>query len=143
MISLVLDASVAVKWAFPGANEPLTAEALRLVERYKDGEVDFIVPDVFWAEMGNVLWRGVRRGSWSRIDVENCISDFAARDFTTVSSLMLLPEALQIAFVYDRNIYDCLYAALAVQARAELITGDERLANALAARFPVKWLGAF
>jgi predicted nucleic acid-binding protein len=30
-----------------------------------------------------------------------------------------------------------------VQSGAELITADERLANALAARFPVKWLGSF
>jgi predicted nucleic acid-binding protein len=132
-----------VKWAFPALDEPLTAEALRLVERYRDGEIDFIVPDVFWAEIGNVLWTGARQGRWSRIDAERSIADFAARDFVTVSSPILLPEALQIAFVYDRNIYDCMYAALAVQARADLITADERLANALAARFPVKWLGAF
>jgi predicted nucleic acid-binding protein len=29
-----------------------------------------------------------------------------------------------------------------LQAKADLITADERLANAMAARFPVKWLGA-
>jgi predicted nucleic acid-binding protein len=29
-----------------------------------------------------------------------------------------------------------------VQSKCDLITADERLANALAARFPVKWLGA-
>jgi hypothetical protein len=32
---------------------------------------------------------------------------------------------------------------LAVQSKADLVTADERLANALAAHFPVKWLGAF
>ncbi len=143
MITLVLDASVAVKWAFPGAGEPLTSEALGLFQRYKNGEVDFVVPDVFWAELANVLWKGARRGRWSGSDAESTIADFAARDFTTVSSKELLPEGLRIAFAYDRSIYDCLYAALAVEARSDLITADERLANALAARFPVKWLGAF
>jgi hypothetical protein len=29
-----------------------------------------------------------------------------------------------------------------MQSKSDLITADERLANALAARFPVKWLGA-
>jgi predicted nucleic acid-binding protein len=143
LITLVLDASVAVKWAFPDAGEPLTSEALRLLQRYKNGEVDFVVPDVFWADLANVLWKGVRRGRWTRSDAENTVADFTARDFTTVSSNALVPEALRIAFAYDRNIYDCLYAALAVEARVDLITADERLANALAARFPVKWLGAF
>jgi predicted nucleic acid-binding protein len=143
VITLVLDASVAVKWALPAANEPLTNESLRLFQRYRDGDVDFIVPDIFWAELGNVLWKGARRGRWSRSDAENRAADFEARGFTTVSSLALLPEALKIAFGYDRSLYDCLYAALAIQAGVNLITADERLANALAARLPVKWLGAF
>jgi predicted nucleic acid-binding protein len=54
----------------------------------------------------------------------------------------LLPLALQIAILHGRSVYDSLYVALAVEASTELITADERLANALAARFPVKWLGA-
>lgn len=143
MITLILDASVAVKWALPAANEPLTDESLRLFQRYRDGEVDFVVPDIFWVELGNVLWKGARRGRWSRGDAENAAADFEARRFTTVSSIALLSDALRIAFAYDRSLYDCLYAALAVQAGADLITADERLANALAARLPVKWLGAF
>lgn len=143
MKSLVLDASVAIKWAMPLAREPLTDESLRLFKRYVDGEVDFIVPDVFWAEVGNVLWNGTRQRRWRQDEAEAVASDMQARDFKTVSSLGLLPEALRIAFAHDRAVYDCLYVALAVQFKRDLITADERLANALAARFPVKWLGAF
>ncbi len=43
---------------------------------------------------------------------------------------------------FDRTVYDSLYVALAVDSKAELVTVDEKLANALAARLPVKWLGA-
>jgi predicted nucleic acid-binding protein len=39
-------------------------------------------------------------------------------------------------------VYDSLYVALATLTNSQLITADERLANSLAARFPVKWLGA-
>jgi predicted nucleic acid-binding protein len=56
---------------------------------------------------------------------------------------VLLPDALNIAVAHDRSVYDCLYVALAIQFKTEMITADERLANALAARLPVKWLGAF
>ena len=143
MTTFVLDASVAVKWAMPLAREPLTDESLRLFKRYTDGEFDLAVPDVFWAEVCNVLWKGARRGRWSRNDAEVTAADFRTRDFVTISSLVLLPEALRIAFAYDRAVYDCLYVALAVQARTDLITADERLANALAAYLPVKWLGSF
>jgi len=143
VITLVLDTSVALKWAFPMANESLSNEAVRLFQRYRDGEVHFIVPDVFWAEMANVLRRGVRQRRWTRLDSETLTGYFAGCDFTTVPSLELLSEAMAIAFSHDRDLFECLYAALAVQARANWITADERLADALAARFPVKWLGAF
>ena len=143
MITLVLDASVAIKWAMPAAREPFTHESLRLLDRYVSGDVGFVVPDVFWAELGNVLWKGTRQGRWRQGEAEAVAADMKARDFKTVSSLALLDEALRIAFAHDRAVYDCLYVALAVQSRSELITADERLANALAARFPVKWLGAF
>jgi predicted nucleic acid-binding protein len=143
LITLVLDASVAIKWAMPAAREPLTHESLRLLDRYVSGEVGFVVPDVFWAELGNVLWKGTRQGRWRQDEAEAVAADMKARDFKTVSSLGLLDEALRIAFAHDRAIYDCLYVALAVQSKTDLITADELLANALAAHLPVKWLGAF
>jgi predicted nucleic acid-binding protein len=140
---VVLDASVAIKWAMPSAGESLTDESLRLLKHYVDAEVEFIVPDVFWAEVGNVLWKGMRQRRWRQDQAEVVAADMRARDFATVSSLVLLPEALRIAFAYDRSIYDSLYVALAVQSKTEMITADERLANALAAHLPVKWLGAY
>ncbi len=143
MIALVLDASVAAKWAVPSAKEPLTLESLQLLKRYTAGELNFIVPDVFWAEVGNVLWKGVRQRRWSQAVAERAALDMRSRNFSTVSSLELLAEALEIAFANDRSVCDCLYVALAIQFQVEMITADERLANALAARLPVKWLGAF
>jgi predicted nucleic acid-binding protein len=142
LTTLVLDASVAIKWAMPLAGEPLTDESLRLLRRYVQSEVEFLVPDVFWAEIGNVLWKDTRQRRWHQDEAKAVAADMKARDFATVSSVVLLPEALSIAFAYDRSLYDCLYVALAVQSRTDLITADDRLANALAAYLPVKWLGA-
>jgi predicted nucleic acid-binding protein len=143
LTAFVLDASVAVKWAIPSTEETLTAESLQLLKRYTQGEINFIVPDVFWAEVGNVLWKGVRQRRWPQTVAERAASDMRDRNFFTLPSLELLAEALTIAFANDRSVYDCLYVALAIQFKIEMITADERLANALAARLPVKWLGAF
>jgi predicted nucleic acid-binding protein len=49
---------------------------------------------------------------------------------------------LSIAFASNRAVYDSLNLALAVQRGVDLVTADERLANALVTRLPVKWLGA-
>jgi predicted nucleic acid-binding protein len=140
--TFVLDASVAVKWAIPFSSEPLSSESAKLLRGYVDGEIDFIVPDLFWAEVGNVFWKGARLRRWTRDLAEAAASDIGDCKFTTVSSQALLPDALKIAFAHDCSVYDCLYVALAIQFKIQMITADERLANALAARLPVKWLGA-
>ena len=61
MTSYVLDASVAAKW-FLRVGEPLAAEALQLFKSYRAGETDFLVPDLFFAEFANILWKAQLRG---------------------------------------------------------------------------------
>lgn len=142
MNRFVIDASVAAKWFLPPARETLVEEALELLRRYTKGEIRFLVPDLFWAEFGNILWKAVRQGRWTRGAAESAIVAMIARNLPTVPSRALLEEAFTIATAFNRTVYDGLYVALAVDSTAPLITADEKLANALAARFPVKWLGA-
>ena len=143
MKAFVLDASVAAKWMLPAKGELLRPEAYRLLDAYGAGDVSLVVPEIFWAECGNIVWKAVRQRRFSRADAELAILSMMRRNFPTVSSAKLLQDALSLALDFDRAVYDCLYVALAVQSKTQLITADERLANALAARFPVKWLGAF
>jgi predicted nucleic acid-binding protein len=63
-------------------------------------------------------------------------------EIPTIPSFDLVPQTLSMAIKDDRTVYDSVYVALALQTKASLITADERLANALAAHLPVKWLGA-
>lgn len=138
----VLDVSVAAKWVLSESGENLTTEALRLLHDFGDGRVRFLIPDLFWLELGNVLWKGVRRGRCSETDAQNSMADMLGRAFDTLPSDSLLEQALSLAITFDRTMYDSVYLALAVQAGCDLLTADERLANAVAARLPVKWLGA-
>jgi predicted nucleic acid-binding protein len=138
----VIDASVAAKWVLPGAGEPLAREALELLKHYADGELRFLVPDLFWAELVNILWKAVRQGRIRVAAAEMALLVMRDRNFPTVSSHTLLGEAFAIATAFDRAAYDALYVALAVASKSQLVTADERLANALAAHLPVKWLGS-
>jgi predicted nucleic acid-binding protein len=142
LILLTLDASVAVKW-FLVAEEPHKEQALELRERYERGEVEFIIPDLFWAELGNVLCKAVRQGRCSLGDAEASLHKAKGLGLPAVPSAVLVESALGIASQYNRSFYDSLYIALALTRRAVLITADEKLANATAAHLPVKWLGAF
>jgi predicted nucleic acid-binding protein len=139
---VVVDASVAVKWCLPTQREELVAEAEELLASLQREEIRFLVPDLFWVEVANVLWKSVRRNDISSDSAVSAMSFMRDLDIATIPSWDLVPQALNLAISHGRTVYDSLYVALAVQSKTNLITADERLANALAARFPVKWLGA-
>jgi predicted nucleic acid-binding protein len=136
----VIDASVAAKWSFK--DETLLQEAAGLLDRYGRREIQFLVPDLFWPESGNILWKAVRKGRCTRQHAERSMAALKQLSLSSVSSEGLIEQGLKIAADFNRTVYDSIYIALAVEARAELITADERLANAVAAYLPVKWLGA-
>jgi predicted nucleic acid-binding protein len=138
---IVVDASVAVKWFLPEEGETLVSQAVALLDAYDDDQARFVVPDLFYVETASAIWKAVRAGRVSRAFGDQSLVLLMQREFPTVPTLKLLDRAFQIAADYGRTVYDSLYVALAVHTCAQLITADERLANALAARFPVKWLG--
>jgi predicted nucleic acid-binding protein len=140
--TLVVDASVAAKWFLPPEREPLSENAVALLRRYSQGDIQFVVPDLFWVELANVFWKAVRSNRWSQSDAASAANSILEQRFPTVAATELLVDALPIACTFQRSVYDSLHVALAMASKTHLITADERLANSLAAYFPVKWLGA-
>ena len=138
---VVLDASAAAKWLV-WAGEPLEVEALNLLELRNQGQLEFIVPDLFWLEIGSILCKAVQRGRCSEEAAKHSIPALRGYLLTTERSEPLLESAFAIARQYNRSFYDSIYLALAVSRQATLLTADEKLANATAAYLPVKWLGA-
>ncbi len=141
MTLLVLDASVAVKW-FLLAEEPFKDRAMQLLRQSQNGTIDFVIPDLFWAELGNVLCKAVGQGRSTAQDAEESLRKAKKLELLAVPSAELIEGAFDIARRYGRSFYDSIYVALAVSRDATLVTADEKLANATAAYFPVKWLGA-
>lgn len=142
MNAFVVDASVAAKWVLPGAGEPFRDEAVRLLKQWLDGRIQLIVPDFFWVELTNVLWKAVRRGRCTTDTAVVALATLLDYQIPTVPSLNLLNLALQKGVQHGRSVYDSIYVVLALEAAAQLVTADEKLANALAAHLPVTWLGA-
>lgn len=138
----VIDASVAAKWFLADRSETLVDEAWQLLDRYAKGQARLVVPDLFWAEFGNILWKAVRGGRCTQKAAETGIATMRNRGLPTVPSDTLVEAAFAIATGFDRTVYDSLYIALAVDCQGQLITADEKMANAVAAHLPVKWLGS-
>lgn len=139
MTSYVLDAGVAAKW-FLRVNEPLADEALQLLQGYRSGEVEFIVPDLFFAEFANLLRKAQVRGRCGPAIANSAIRDVLTIGFPSYPSAILVERAVLIARRYQRTVYDSIYVALAVEMSANVVTADERLANSLPG-LPVVWLG--
>jgi predicted nucleic acid-binding protein len=140
--TFIVDASVAAKWILPGSAEPLQREAVHLLEQWADNQVKLVVPDFFWVEITNILWRAVRAGRCTTEIADSALAALRLNAIPTLPALPLLESAIGTAIVHGRTVYDSIYVALAVEMDAHFVTADEKLVNALAARLPVMWLGA-
>ena len=121
MTRAVVDASVAAKWCLPAQHEKLVPQAENLLASYRLGDIRFLVPDLFWAELANVVWKAARRGSITPERALSALSLVGDLDIPTVSAFDLLPHALLLAMSQGRTVYDSLYVALAVQSKSEML----------------------
>ncbi len=124
MTQFVVDANVAIKWIGP---EIHSEAALRL----RNSDYLLLVPDFFFPEIGNILWKRVRRGETT---LENALEDLDALmglPLQVHPSFPLMPPALEIAVRIQQAVYDCVYLALAVRHECQMVTADERFFNAL------------
>jgi predicted nucleic acid-binding protein len=118
-MTIVVDASVAAQWVL---DEPGSDRALALKNEHA-----LIAPSLIASEIGNALWKAVRRGTITRPDA------LAAIDAILVPFDALIPvedlrnRALDLALELDHPIYDCFYLALAERERVAMVSADGRL----------------
>jgi predicted nucleic acid-binding protein len=121
---VIIDASVAFKLV---VEEPGSAEAVGWVSR-----AELSAPSLVHAEVGNALWKWVRRGFL--IETEELEERLAqlSRYLRTVDETPLIPHALRIALELGHPVYDCVYLALAEAEDDVVLTADTRLVRAVA-----------
>ena len=127
MSTIIVDASVGVKWFLPKVH---AAEA----RAWRRGAGELHVPAFFFdLEIANILWKKVRRAEVSRGDADLILGQLASLPVSRHPEAPLLIPAFDLANRSDRTVYDCLYLALAVQLGGRMLTADERLYHSLAA----------
>jgi predicted nucleic acid-binding protein len=124
-LSIVVDASVAVKWvcAEPDSN---LAVALRAEE--------LIAPALWLAESANALWRRARIGDIMAEEANLRLAELANAPVATLAIEAYLALALGLATEIGHPIYDCLYLALALRHDTHVVTADRRFVAAVATR---------
>ena len=126
----VVDASVGIKLFL--AEEGSDAADVLFAQLAQSPPARFYVPDLFYSECANILWKYVRRFGYPAGNARQDVADLLALRLQTVSTADVLAPALALALQYDITAYDACYAALAQQLDLPLITADSPLRRKLA-----------
>ncbi|WP_170314560.1 type II toxin-antitoxin system VapC family toxin [Aquibium carbonis] len=119
---LIVDSSVAVKWF---TNEPRNDIAKRIILL----DAELIAPEWGLAEIGNALWRKVRRSELTFDQALEAIREVSRQLEWVRCTTATMVSALELGRRLDHSIYDCLFLALALErSDAKLITDDDKFA---------------
>ena len=141
-LQCVIDASVGVKLFL---REPLSEQAEALFALLAaNPPAQFYVPDLFFVECANIVWKYVRRFGYPSRNASQDVHDLQRLQLRSVSTAELVVDAFAIALEHGLSAYDASYVALAQRLQSPLITADERLARALqGTQHDVRWLGEY
>ena len=120
-ISLVLDASAAVKWF---VREEESDEMRKVRDLYLRNKLGIYVPSLLLLELANAL-RYVK--GLTATDVINAVNALRALQISIVDDTELLDESVSMAFKSGITVYDAIYLALAKSMNSKLITYDTEL----------------
>lgn len=116
--TLVVDASVAVKWV---VQEEGTEAALSLRSR------ELVAPELILAECANILWKKAARAELSREAAPLSAKLLERSGIEFVSLRGLSEQSVALAIELGHPAYDCAYLALALARQCRVVTADRRL----------------
>lgn len=131
---IVVDSGIIAKWF---TIEPDSDEAVKIYDRFKNGDFRLLVPDLVFAEFGNIIWKKRIHQNLSKEAADIAVELFQEIDFLVTPSRSLFDSALLLAINHKRSFYDSLYLALSRAEECSFVTADERLYNAVRDNFPM------
>lgn len=130
-MTIVVDASVAVKWL---VNEMDSDKAESILRDMQKKRLALFAPELLAAEVASFLWKAVWRGGLPAEEAVARYASFGRVCPKLVRISALGGPALRLALFYKRSVYDCLYLALADEVPCDFVTADERFYNAVKGR---------
>ena len=125
MSVFVVDASLVVKWFVPEVHSVAA-------RKWLDATHDYLAPDLIFPEVGNALWKKVRKGELSPEQAQGLVNDLSGIGVEAVAMRALVSDAHALAGRTGITVYDATYLTLAVRLETQVITGDDRFARKLA-----------
>ncbi|MEK7592637.1 MAG: type II toxin-antitoxin system VapC family toxin [Patescibacteria group bacterium] len=125
---IIVDASVVYKWLIDEPGEE-TKRARKLRDRYSLGELELLVPNLLYIEIGNILtWKPYLTTS----DLHEAWSLLLSYKLPVAPiDAQYIENAMDVARMYSISLYDSLYVTLAQLKQGEMITADKKLVRAV------------
>ena len=125
----VVDASAGIKLFL---DEDLSDRADQLFAGLaRTPPADLFVPDLFFIECANILWKYARRFGCPLENAQKDVSDLVSLPLQVVSTAKILQDALVLAVTHEISAYDAAYVALAQRLSLPLVTADQALVRKL------------
>jgi len=125
--SCVVDASVGIKLFLV---EPLSDRADTLFAHLADDPPSQLyVPDLFFIECTNILWKYVWRFGYPADAAKQDVADLTRLPLQVVPTAALAEAALELSVQHGSTAYDSAYVALGRRLSLPLVTTDEALAR--------------
>jgi len=123
--SIVLDASVCLKWFLPDEGD--REQALGLRDKIVRGDLQVFAPSHLPLEIAAGLTQAVRRGRPIEPAVMAALDACSQMDFELVEIAAITTEAVTVALSAGLSPYDAAYVVVADRNKAPLVTADLRL----------------
>ena len=123
---MIVDASVLLSAFFP---DEAQTKAQAIVRDHIAGKHSLKAPTLLLYELSNAVWQAERRKRITRVQADEIIQAFTGLDIELMALAWgeMLPQARQ----FNCSVYDASYLALAATLGEPLVTGNERLYNAV------------
>ncbi len=126
MLKVVIDASIVVKWFVEEENYEI---ALKIRDKYVEGEIEIIAPELIIFEVLNALYYKKLFTLEELKEIANALDAFSFKLFPLKNEYA--KKAIEVAIENDITIYDSSYISLALIENSKMYTADEQLIEKL------------